>query len=670
MNPSRITNDHTAKFRNSQTLKASNDLFYSAFFHASIGIALVSLQGHWMQVNPALMEIVGYSEAELLQKTFQEITYPDDLESDLENVRHLLAGNLTNYRMKKRYFHKSGSIVWVLLSVSLAHDSKGNPLHFISQIQNITESKIKEEILIQRNALLESILNNSTSGYLIVDSQGRTKLHQNKKLNELFEIPPDIANDADYAPQLQWGRGMAKDPVLFEERVCYFYEHPEEKGEDVVELKNGRILDRYTMPILGEDGACFGRIWVFHDITKERHEQQRLEEATLNAMSADRAKSNFLSMMSHELRTPLHGILGSADLILSDCELDAETYDKAQIIQSSGNRLLSMIDQVLDYTQIEERKNTLHSAPFSLSELAWEVIRLIEPLSRPKVLALEVHIDKSVPGTVSGDAGRINQVLTNLVMNAVKFTREGTVKLLIECVATEEELNTIRFSVKDTGQGISDEDKGKIFLPFTQSDNGLARKHEGIGLGLAISHDLIEQMGGKLTLESELGKGSLFTFELLLPTSSSAKSHKPKSSVGFDDLGDLNANFSSKYPATILAVDDEPINLLLVSRVLAKLGYENVSIASNGEEALQLHKEEKFDIIFMDLQMPGIDGIATTLKIREIEQLFSIEKKAFVVALTANVSASIRTNCFQAGMDHYISKPFNTRTLAEAICAR
>jgi len=218
--------------------------------------------------------------------------------------------------------------------------------------------------------------------------------------------------------------------------------------------------------------------------------------------------------------------------------------------------------------------------------------------------------------------------------------------------------------VEDTGPGIPDDKRESIFQPFTQVDGSISRRHGGTGLGLSIARRLVRRMGGELLLESEVGRGSTFSFELHLPPVSSSQARDGNHSA---DLGKLDSTFAGRFPARLLLVEDNPVNLKLLLRMFAKLGYENILSARNGHEALSIFQREKVDVIFMDLQMPEMDGFTATEKIRALESISPPEKRIFISALTANVNPSDRRKCFDLGMDHYLSKPVNTRTLAETI---
>ena len=264
--------------RKKEELEASEERFCDAFEHAPIGMALASPEGRWLKVNPALCEAVGYSEAEMLIRTFQDITPPEDMEISRENVRRLMAGEIRSSQIEKRYVHARGHLVTVLLSVSLVRDDQSQPRYFIAHIQDITGRKLADEEMKWKTSFLEAHVNSSIDGILVVDQKGR-KVLQNPRVAELFKIPRHIADDKDDGKQLRWVTAMINDPDQFVEKVVHLYAHPNEASRDEIMLKDGRTLDRYSSPVFGKDGKYYGRIWTFRDITEQRLRENALGES-------------------------------------------------------------------------------------------------------------------------------------------------------------------------------------------------------------------------------------------------------------------------------------------------------------------------------------------------------------------------------------------------------
>lgn len=392
-------------------------------------------------------------------------------------------------------------------------------------------------------------------------------------------------------------------------------------------------------------------------LARKRTDEQ-LESAKNAAEAGSKAKSEFLAMMSHEIRTPMNGVIGMTSLLL-ETPLTDQQRDLVSTIQQSGEILLAVIADVLDFSKIEAGKLELESAPFRPKDRVGEVVRMIGSIADQKELQLNMSWDERIPDLVTGDAIRLRQVLLNLGFNAVKFTESGSVSVRGALESSHGSNARVRFEVEDTGIGISEEAQQKLFDSFMQADRSTTRRYGGTGLGLAISKRLVEMMGGQISLRSEVGKGSCFSFAISLPISSSA-------GVAENSGSKLYSSGPGKDGRTralkILVAEDNEVNKKVLTHMLKRLGHE-VEVVSDGLEAVLVAEVTAFDLILMDCQMPELDGFSASRAIR----VGKTNRHTPIIAVTANAFAETREQCLAAGMSDYLSKPISKDSLESAM---
>jgi signal transduction histidine kinase/CheY-like chemotaxis protein len=388
------------------------------------------------------------------------------------------------------------------------------------------------------------------------------------------------------------------------------------------------------------------------DVTKVLEQEKAMEMAV-------RIKGEFLANVSHELRTPMNGVIGLADLLL-ETKLDHEQRDYLDSLKASADSLVFLINEILDYSKIESGKLQFEEIDFDLDETVRQATKSFELRARQKGLELACTIQPEVALHLLGDPGRLRQILINLLGNAIKFTAKGKVTIQAQQSFRSENEIGLHFVVADTGLGIASEKKDLIFEAFTQADGSTTRQYGGTGLGLTISAKLTTGMGGKMWVESELGKGSEFHFTMVfgLPKNNGAQVQSPAGAS--DELADLRPN----EQLTILLVEDNTVNQTIAKRILEKRGHF-VTVAHDGGEAVAILDKNSFDLVLMDLQMPVMDGFEATAAIRRKEKITG--KHLTIVAMTASAMVSDRARCIAAGMDDYLTKPIEHQRLDEVL---
>ena len=509
------------------------------------------------------------------------------------------------------------------------------------------------EALARSVQTLDQALAVMPDGFLLCDSDDRV-LRWNERYVEMFPWVRDLVRVG--IPFQQLATAVTQTRLLEappEERRRWLDErltmHRAGEGEWERDLGNGLVVhvtDRRT-----KEG---GVVSVFHDVTAA---ERRLAQAKMNAEAANQAKSQFLATMSHEIRTPLNAVLGLNELMLHS-SLDSQQRHHTELIGSSGRLLLALINDILDVSRIEAGHMQLTSAPFSVRTAAEGVVASMQERALVKGLALRLEVIPNQDTLIQGDAIRIQQILFNLIGNAVKFTDQGSVHVSIEVEPGAGRALTLRLAVSDTGIGIAASAMPTLFDRFTQADSTTMRRYGGSGLGLAITREIVQMMGGTIETTSTPGQGSRFA--VALPSRFADRGEPVPAS---DEPGQP---VPARPPLRILVAEDNDVNQILINAVLTRMGHR-VHLVANGLLAVEAVRRGDYDLVLMDLQMPAMDGVEATQAIRA---LGDVRAAIPIIAMTANAFEEDRQACLAAGMDDYLSKPIDVEQLARALARR
>jgi PAS domain S-box-containing protein len=616
-------------------------------------------------VNTSVQKFLGLSEEEIKGKHCFELIY--GLETPCPSCKAFVA--LQTSRSQEGELVTPDGKTWLSRS-SPIKDANEKITGVVHVALNISGRKRAESAVKESERLLANIINFLPDATFVIDKKGRV-ISWNRAIEKMTGIKAEqILGHGNYEYALPFygeSRPILIDMVLGSDPSF------EEKYDNIKRQEDGSLAGEAYMPnlrggeayLLGSasalydsDGNYWGAIESIRDITERKRAEEDLQRSKEKAESATRAKSEFLANMSHEIRTPMNAVIGMTGLLLNE-NLTPEQRDYAETIRNSGEALLAIINDILDLSKIEGEMIELERQPFDLRSCIEVSLNLVAADASKKGLNMAYSIDDNTPKAILGDPTRLSQILVNLLSNAVKFTEKGDVAVSVFSIKLESGSYEIHFAVKDTGIGIPEDKMSRLFQSFSQIDASTTRRYGGTGLGLAISKRLAETMGGKIWVESKVGKGSTFHFTILAEQTLCAPIDigKPASCKEGNFSGNLDSDLS------ILLAEDNAVNQKVTQRMLSKLGCR-ADVAGNGIEVLQAMERQHYDVVLMDVLMPEMDGLEATKVIR---QRWPASNQPKIIAMTASALKGDREKCLAAGMDGYISKPTKMEALKAAL---
>jgi len=613
-------------------------------------MSIVDRQYRYIVVNEAYEREFGKPRQEIEGRTIGNLVGEEYFAAQIQpRLEEAFAGREVCFEVVFPGQH--GQWIHRRIQYQPVRDQSGDVSEVIITAHDITTRKIAEEKLLRANILLQSIIDAMPGSLSVMDTQYNVINTNRFKAQSIFGDKTDgmkvlgqqcfklFQNRETPCPWCKMEEVLTTGNPVFEAT----------QPGDPREVITGRAFHLYLNPIKDDAGNILGVVEYALDITELRRAKEQ-------ALAANQAKSEFLANMSHELRTPLNGIMGMLQL-LGLTGLNAEQEDYALTGLQSCERLIRLLTDILDLSRIESGKMSIQSEPLDLRQVLDQLQALFIPAIRQDGITFELAIDPDIPPCLLGDAARLQQVLTNMVGNALKFTHGGSVKVQASLLpATKNGQTRVLFSIADTGLGIPDDKLGQLFRPFSQVSQGYTRSYQGAGLGLSICKRLVELMGGNISVESEEGRGTTMHFTAVFAT---APSLEPDAFPANPEQDRVREGLK------VLVVEDDQVSSVSVAMILRKLKTDPIQV-EDGRQALTALRRERFDLVLMDVQMPVMDGVEATQAIRfgsAGEKMKSIP----IIALTAYAMSGDRERFLQAGMDDYLAKPISVAELKRVI---
>jgi PAS domain S-box-containing protein len=629
-------------------------------------IFMLDPAGDVVSWNSSAELIMGYSSDEIRGQSFSRFHPPEDAAAGGELERTLEAARRDGRFERQGWcVRRDGSRFWAHEVLSALFDEEGAARGFSTVVRDVTDRKQADEFRRASETKFRRVFESNMIGIFFWSLSGPITI-----ANEAFLRMIGYSREDLFDGKIDWRALTPSDSEPLDQAAIQTLRATSvvTPYEKVFIHKDGR-----RVPVLiGAailDGAVENGVGFVIDLTERKRaeealgsafeERARLAASEQAAVQASRLKSEFVANISHELRTPMNSLIGIAGILL-DSPLGKREREYVETMKSSAERLLTMINDILDLSRMEAGKLSPESRDFEVRALGTYVEGLLGPLAEAKGIRLVTEVDADVPARLHGDSTRVGQILLNVCGNAVKFTDSGEVRLHVSVASREGGSTRLCFEVADTGIGISPAQRGRIFRPFSQGDGSMARRYGGTGLGLSISKQLVELLDGEIELVSMPAKGSTFWVRIPFAPANEALERRV-------DVKSPAARGSAARPqpgARILVVEDNPVNREVALQMLRKLDCRP-EFAEEAESALALLEKKKFDLVLMDCQLPGVDGFQATHRIRERER--AGRKRLPIVAMTANAMQGDRERCLQSGMDDYVAKPIELEVLGQVL---
>jgi PAS domain S-box-containing protein len=647
------------EIKQTEMLRKSEERWKFALEGAGDGVWDWNLQTDEVDFSNRYKELYGYTDDDIAADPvgWGQRIHPDDRKRVAQDIRSYLDGKTAVYVNEHRAYCRDGSMKWVLArGMAVECDANGKPVRMVGTHVDITERKRIEDTLRRNEERSRHMLEVSpiavrikrvSDDHLIFANQAYARMFHTTLDKVIGETPEKFYQDVREYHDINDALGRGKDSV---DRTLALRTVD---GQDIWVLASFTHIEyENEMAILG---------W-FYDVTSLKKAKELAEETA-------GIKANFIASMSHEIRTPMNAIVGLSQLAL-DKQISPEVRDYLEKIHLSSQSLLGILNDILDFSKLDAGRVRIEHSDFNLDAMLRRLHRLFSYNAEQKHLAIEIELASDLPRNLVGDALRIQQILSNLIGNAIKFTERGKIVLKVSMRGRTDDQVRVLFQVEDTGIGMSEKDRAALFVPFSQADGSITRRFGGTGLGLAISNSLLQLMGGAFSVQSIPGKGTTFEFELTLGLSdfdaSQALSPSEDRRKKRRDVGALAAELheqgQSAAGARILLAEDNVINQQVAADFL-RLSGMSVEIASNGKEALELLEKGRFDAVLMDVNMPVMGGVEATRLIRRQPRF----KDLPIIALTAGVTLEEREHCLASGMNHFVSKPIDPAQLVAVL---